>query len=47
MEKICIMCGNHASYIDKETNEKLCESCVRINEGIHNSNGKRGKYKKC
>jgi len=45
--KICVMCRSKADYIDMKTNEPLCESCTRINEGIYHDKGKAGGYKRC
>lgn len=42
----CVMCKNEGVYIDKKTNEALCEKCANINEGIYRSKGKVGKYMK-
>ena len=40
----CVMCINEASYIDKKTNEALCEKCASINESIYRDKREVGKY---
>ncbi len=40
----CVMCKNVAIYIDKKTNEALCEKCASINESVYRSRGESGKY---
>lgn len=44
--KGCVMCGREPIYIDDRTGEALCEACANINEGIYNSKGEKGDYRK-
>ena len=38
--KKCVMCGQPAEFIDKETKELLCRKCAVENERIHKSKGR-------
>ena len=42
----CVMCKKEGVFIDKKTDEALCERCVNINEGIYRDKGEAGKYMK-
>lgn len=41
----CVMCSHYeALFIDKKTNEPLCQRCANVNESIYRQKGKRGEY---